>query len=473
MSQSPSHDLPTAYTQSPPAEHTLVLPWVRRATSMFVDADPMRQAFSLAIAAGLNLIFSGPGGHGKSEFLNAAIGAISDANPYVKSFGQGTSCEELYGGLDFDALNRTSGAALEYNPERSFLPHLVAVFEELFDAPPRVLTTLKDTLTAGMLRNGHQTFPMATRLIVAATNHSPQDIAEGGPEIAALVERFPVQIEVKWSNYGEDAFKALFAAVTDTSHDQVTLITWEEVAGLQQRAKDVTVSRAMQALLAKIIVELSKDGIVISPRTAVMAMRLTQASAAINGRDHVAPNDVNAIAFLPGAHSTETQMRIADLISEHSRSLAAEEAMEQLEAELEKVRQLLNEPATPETLEQMIALLASIEEQATALRYDSAQIARRARILSEVKALEKSVYHQMTGASIEHDLAQLDRKLTAIKKQIARLHYAKGALTKDEARRVLAQHEAELVVMKVHPSLEKTRLSVLAQVRTAFTNDKG
>lgn len=58
--------------------HTLTLPWVEAATKHFVYADEMREAFSLAMAVGLNAIFSGPGGHGKSEFLMAAIGAIGD-----------------------------------------------------------------------------------------------------------------------------------------------------------------------------------------------------------------------------------------------------------------------------------------------------------------------------------------------------------------------------------------------------------
>ncbi|HET6747438.1 MAG TPA: AAA family ATPase [Candidatus Saccharimonadales bacterium] len=162
--------------------HTLILPWVESATGHFVYADEMRKAFSLAIAAGVNLIFSGPGGHGKSEFLEAAFGAIRDVTPYVKSFGQGTSPEELYGGLDLDALNRQGGAekaVLQYSPELSFLACRVAVFEELFDAPPRVLTSLKDTLTARELRNGHQRYPMVTRIIAAPTNHSPQEVAEG------------------------------------------------------------------------------------------------------------------------------------------------------------------------------------------------------------------------------------------------------------------------------------------------------
>src|SRR5690349_6226201 len=101
--------------------HTLTLPWVEQATQGFVNAVAMRQAFSLALTSGLGLIFSGPGGHAKSEFVMAALGAIGDIEPYVKSLSMGTTVEDLYGGIDMDALHRQTGAAIQYQPERSFL----------------------------------------------------------------------------------------------------------------------------------------------------------------------------------------------------------------------------------------------------------------------------------------------------------------------------------------------------------------
>ncbi|MGD8374003.1 MAG: AAA family ATPase [Candidatus Woesebacteria bacterium] len=218
-------------------QHTLTLPWVEKATQGFVFCDDMRQAVSLAIAAGVNLIFSGPGGHAKSEFLAAVFEAISGQEPFIKSFGQGTGTEELFGGIDFDALNRPQGAALQYNPTHSFLDRRIAVLEELFDAPPRVLTALKDVLTAKELRNGHQRHPMLTRVIAAATNHSPQEIAEGGPEIEALIQRFPIQLEVKWSRYGKPEFAQLFATVIGRVGGEPQGVTWADVEALQQRSK--------------------------------------------------------------------------------------------------------------------------------------------------------------------------------------------------------------------------------------------
>jgi len=326
----------------------------------------MRKAFSLAITAGLNMIFSGPGGHGKSEFLMSAIGAISDRKPYVKSFGQGTSTEELYGGLDFDALNRATGATIQFNPELSFLPHEIAVFEELFDAPARVLTSLKDTLTARQLRNGHQCHEMTTKMIVAATNHSPQEIAEGGPEIAALIERFPIQLEVKWSTYEEKDFALLFASVIDTDWAEPETVTWQQVADMQQRAREVSISPLMQRFLARVVVELRQEGVMVSPRTAILATQLVRAAAAINNRTTAIPQDAAAMVFLPGARKAESALM--QVIEECAVELKAEQQLEELENELKDLNLLTSPSENPEDNEEILNMLADFHEQARGLR---------------------------------------------------------------------------------------------------------
>jgi MoxR-like ATPase len=362
--------------QSETAQHTLTLPWVESATQKFVFAAEMRKAFSLALVAGVNLIFSGPGGHAKSEFLEAAMAAIQDADPYVKSFGQGTSSEELYGGIDLNAMNGRDGkkATFQYNPEQSFLSHPLAVFEELFDAPPRVLTSLKDTLTARELRNGHQRYPMATTVIAAATNHSPQEIAEGGPEIAALVERFPVQLEVKWDDYNESAFMTMFGAVLADNQPKPMVVPWDEVAVMQQLVRETTISKSMQRLLARILAELRRDKVTISPRTGMQAIQLVRAAAVINDRHKVISDDINAIAFLPGVHRLKD--RVESLILEYSHALKSEEAMDDIS---ERCSELLKQRFDNLDVKELDTLAESWENlqiELTQLTYESSQASR-------------------------------------------------------------------------------------------------
>lgn len=364
--------------------HTLTLPWVEHVTQGFVFCDDMREAVSLALAAGLNLIFSGSGGHGKSEFLEAVFSAITGQETYVKSFGQGTSTEELFGGLDFDALNRKEGATLQYNPELSFLSHPIAVFEELFDAPPRVLTSLKDTLTAKELRNGHQRYPMATRVIAAATNHLPKEIAEGGPEIEALIQRFPIQLEVKWPSYDKAAFVHLFSAVLGRENVEPGP-AWADIESLQQRTRSTAVSPGMRSLLAQILVELRKDHVPVSPRTAMMALQLTQAAAAINGRDRVIPADLKAIAYLPEALSL--RQRIAELINELGGSIDTEEKLDQAQRDIAALVGRLNTSSSTDELQEIASEANNLASRISALRASADQIERRLTLFDSAKSI--------------------------------------------------------------------------------------
>lgn len=445
-------------------EHTMILPWVQSATNMFVNAKEMREAFSLAIVSGLNLIFSGPGGHGKSEFLNAAFGAIETAT-YVKSFGQGTSSEELYGGLDLEALNRQGGtekAAIQFNPELSFLAHNVAVFEELFDAPSRVLTSLKDTMTARELRNRHQRFPMKTRVIAGATNHSPQDIAEGGPEIAALVERFPIQLEVRWADYSESSFMELFETVgRDEPAPQRQ--AWNDIAALQEKARAVECSVVIQRILAKIIVEIRKDKVIISPRTAVLSLQLAKAAAAINDRSEVAIDDLVAIAFLPGAHSL--RQRIVDLIGEYQYTVEQEIKLENASKTLEKA--LLTSPSSETDFEAHVLLLEDLHNTVEYIHAGDSHWHTRQRLLEEIVESKRTAQQQLhalrTSGTVASQEATLERIARDIKSLTGEYRNSSGDARRS-ARIALVGILEKLFQMNVHPSLQGQQDNLIAKI---------
>ena len=166
----------------------------------FIYSEKPAQVLSLALESRKNCILFGDAGHGKSEMVAAAIDGLALSNDcFVQSFGEGMDEVRLWGGLDFRALEDEK--VLHFAPHRSFLNRRIAVFEELFDAPAIVLQSLKDTLTARELRNGEQRFKMKTQTIIALTNRHPSEISELGAAAHALVERFPLQYEVKWESY--------------------------------------------------------------------------------------------------------------------------------------------------------------------------------------------------------------------------------------------------------------------------------
>ena len=217
----------------------------------FIESEDVGNILGLALANNKNCILYGPAGHGKSEMVMEAVRKLDiEEDCFVQSFGEGMDETRLFGGLDFGKLEEQK--VLEYNANRSFLNYRVAVFEELFDAPPIVLLSLKDTLTARELRNGAQRFKMRTGSIIALTNRSPSEISEIGPAAHALIERFPLQLEVKWNAYDYNMYRKLFSKV-------------------KPRANGF-----LKTALAKACSQVCEDGGFVSPRSAIHAMEICQ-----------------------------------------------------------------------------------------------------------------------------------------------------------------------------------------------------
>lgn len=291
----------------------------------FVRVEEVARILALAVTSGKNVILWGPGGHGKSEMVQASLEEVtSEENIFVQSFGEGMDEATLWGGLDFRALDAEK--TLRYFPENSFLAKPYAVFEEIFDAPASVLLALKDTLTSKKLRKGAQQFKMATKVIVALTNKAPSEISDLGPAAAALIERFPLQLEVKWPEYKSADYGQLFAKVAPRLPG----------AELNGQGK----------ILAELLAKAGEQGQVISPRTAVHAIGVVKASAALRGAAQVEKQDLTDLLFLPGMESFATTIR-AELDAATERAAAegrVTEAEGQLAALVTELEEAVSSP---------------------------------------------------------------------------------------------------------------------------------
>ena len=215
----------------------------------FIETDKPSQIISLAIASGKNAILYGEAGHAKSQMVEAAIEGIGMGDDcFIQSFGEGMTEERIYGGVDLKAVEKEG--YVKFMPERSFMNSGIAIFEELFDAPPVVLLSLKDTLTARELRNGAQRFQMKTICIIALTNRPPSEISELGSAAHALIERFPLQLRVRWDDYKSSRYRSMYSKVLPSA------------------------PKAMKDMMADLIGQASSNGHFISPRSAIHAIEV-------------------------------------------------------------------------------------------------------------------------------------------------------------------------------------------------------
>lgn len=278
----------------------------------FVFSEPIADILASAIYSKQNVILYGPGGHGKSEMVEAALEGLGlwdrkdpvNSATLVQSFGEGLTEDALWGGIDFRKLNSPTDPEMWFNVENSFLRYPVAVFEELFDAPAFCLLPLKHTIQAGFLAKNGRSYPMETELIIACTNRNPDEIAEMGETYRALLERFVLRQEVAWSKY--------------TSNNYYNLLTKHPKARL-------AMSDENRLALSSLLEECFNNGDFISPRTAMKCVEIIYGAARARGSHVIEPADFAALSNVAGFSQVAKKFR--ENIDRHMAEANARQAL--------------------------------------------------------------------------------------------------------------------------------------------------
>lgn len=217
---------------------------VENTTQKFVFMDKTINILNVGLSTNKNVILYGPGGHGKSEITLDFLKSRG-IDPYIITMGTGMTTDRLFGGLDIPTFEKTG--KIEYLVENSFMNHEYVIFEELFDAPDFILEQLKDILSSGIFRNGTQIYDIKTKFIVCCTNRTRDEFSKN-MSLKALMERFPLELNVIWDNYTEITYNKL----------------------LESKFGEDNVDPVIPYLLQ----EYAKNGITISPRVAVTAYQV-------------------------------------------------------------------------------------------------------------------------------------------------------------------------------------------------------
>jgi MoxR-like ATPase len=162
----------------------------------FINTSGVSEVIKNALANDMNLVLFGKGGFGKSEMCNELFGGAElKDRVFIKSLSEATTEEDLFGGINMKKM--TDEGTIEYNCQNSFANSEIVIFEEIFDANPRVLAALKDTLTSKEIRNGNQRFPIKTKIIIGLTNKTYDEVIEDD-STEALTQRFPVSYKLQY-----------------------------------------------------------------------------------------------------------------------------------------------------------------------------------------------------------------------------------------------------------------------------------
>ncbi len=174
--------------------------------------DEVLDALEAGFQTGHNVLLYGPPGHNKSNGAEWFLKSKGIEDIFIKSISGGTSIEDIYGGIDIKKMRTTGQILYRLDDSEFFGNHEYVVFDEILDAKEKVLASLKDTLMAREVRNGAQRKPLKTKMIIGLTNVDAKDF-EDNWERAAILERFPIRVLVKWDSYSLMAFTKLIEAV--------------------------------------------------------------------------------------------------------------------------------------------------------------------------------------------------------------------------------------------------------------------
>ena len=256
----------------------------------------VRLAF-VALLSGGHLLIEDLPGLGKTTLAHALAATLGLGFQRVQ-FTSDLLPADILGVSVFDGQARR----FEFHPGPIFAHVLLA--DEINRAPPRTQSALLEAMAEHQVTVDGSTRALPNPFFVIATQN-PVDLAGTYPLPDSQLDRFLLRLTLGYP--GEDAERALLAGADrrDLIAQARPLLGSGDVLGLRQAVADVHASEALigyvQALMTR---SRQHPGVRVglSPRAGIALLRAARAYALLLGRDHVLPDDVQALFGAVAAH---------------------------------------------------------------------------------------------------------------------------------------------------------------------------
>ena len=180
----------------------------------------------------------------------------------------------------------------------------ILLADEINRATPRTQSALLECMQERQVTMDNVTYTLDEPFIVLATQN-PIDTSGTFPLPEAQLDRFMVKMKMGYPET-ENAVKIIDRYILDDPLEELTsVVTKEEIVEIQKDIKNVSVSADIRRYMADVVEETRKiDGVMlgVSPRGLLALLIMSQAWAALSGRDYVIPDDVKKVAAPTLAH---------------------------------------------------------------------------------------------------------------------------------------------------------------------------
>jgi MoxR-like ATPase len=180
----------------------------------------------------------------------------------------------------------------------------IVLVDEVNRASPKTQSGLLECMQEGHVTVDKQTHELARPFLVVATQN-PVEYEGTYPLPEAQLDRFMVRVSLGYPSAQAESEMLLDHAERDRVLDLEPVTEVAEVLAAQGAAAAVHGSEALRRYVVAILDATRADPRVdlgASPRAGLMLFRAAKAMAALDGRDHALPDDVQALADSVLAH---------------------------------------------------------------------------------------------------------------------------------------------------------------------------
>lgn len=251
----------------------------------------------VALLAGGHVLLEGVPGLAKT-LLARTLAAALDVSFRRIQFTPDLLPADVMGGLVYRRSSETFAVS------RGPIFASMVLADELNRAPPKVQSALLEAMEEGQVTLGGHTLPLPEPFLVIATQN-PLEQQGTYPLAEAQVDRFLFRLQMDYPSETEEA--SLVDQVLDEPAPEVeAVVSGPDILAAREVVRRVHVDPAVRRYLTRLVRATRQPSAAdagpprveagVSPRGGVLLARAAQAHAALAGRDHVLPRDIQLLA---------------------------------------------------------------------------------------------------------------------------------------------------------------------------------